>query len=69
MIYPTVKECVETCSRTGVLKVEGLGNDEYVMKGAGFKPRYVRSLERPEYLKTPAWAVVFFSLLPIIILA
>lgn len=60
MIYPTVKETVERCSRTGVLKVEGLRNEDYVMKEAGFKPRYVRNLER---------AAVFFSLIPIIILA
>jgi len=60
MIYPTVKECVEMCSRTGVLKVEGIRDDEYVLKKAGFRPRYVGGLEK---------AAVFFSLIPIIILA
>jgi len=78
MIYPTVKECMDSCSKTGVLKVEGLKNDEYVQKGAGFTPRYSRDLERVQgsktsdlwsaSLKTSAKAAAFFSLIPIIIL-
>jgi hypothetical protein len=68
MIYPTIKECMDECGKTGVLKVEGLRNDEYVLKGAGFTPRYSRSLERVQGSKTLAKAVAFFSLIPIIIL-
>ena len=68
MIYPTVKECMDSCSKTGVLKVEGLKNDEYVQKGAGFTPRYSRDSERVQGSKTFAKAAAFFSLIPIIIL-
>ena len=68
MIYPTVKECIDSCSKTGVLKVAGLRNDEYVQKGAGFTPRYSRDLERVQGSKTLAKSVAFFSLIPIIIL-
>lgn len=46
MIYPTLKECIDACSKTGVLKVEAMKNEEYVMHGAGFKPRYSRSMEK-----------------------
>jgi hypothetical protein len=77
MIYPTVKECMDTCSKTGVLKIEGLRNDEYILKSAGFTPRYSRDLERVQgsktlakaaSLKTSAKAAAFFSLIPIVIL-
>lgn len=46
MIYPTLKECMDACNKTGVLKIDAMRNDEYVMKGAGFKPRYSRDLEK-----------------------
>jgi hypothetical protein len=52
MIYPTVKECIDDCSKTGVLKVAGLKNEEYILKGAGFTPRYSRDLERTQGSKT-----------------
>ena len=57
MIYPTVKECMDSCSKTGVLKIVGLKNDEYVLKGAGFKPRYSREAERVQASKTFAKSV------------
>jgi hypothetical protein len=57
MIYPTVKECIDDCSKTGVFKVAGLMNDEYILKGAGFTPRYSRELERAQGSKTLAKAV------------
>lgn len=59
---------MDSCSKTGVLKVVGLRNDEYILKGAGFTPRYSRELERVRGSKTLAKAAVFFSLIPIIIL-
>jgi hypothetical protein len=72
MIYPTLKECMDACSKTGVLKVEGQRNEEYILKGAGFNPRYSRDLERAPVsktgLKVSAKAVAFFSLIPIVIL-
>ncbi|MFZ2456121.1 MAG: hypothetical protein WAX07_06565 [Candidatus Altiarchaeia archaeon] len=68
MIYPTVKECLDACSKTGVLKVEGLRNDEYVLKGAGFTPRYSRGPDKLPVSRTLAKSAVFFSLVPIVIL-
>jgi len=49
MIYPTLKECLDECSLTGVLRIEGKMEDEYVLDSAGFKPRLTKAwLNRPE---------------------
>ena len=55
MIYLTLKECMDACGKTGVLKVEAMKNEEYVMHGAGFKPRYSRELDK---------ALAFFPCIP-----
>ncbi len=37
MIYPTLAECLEECRNAGVLRAEGMAEDEYVFQRVGFK--------------------------------
>ena len=41
MIYPTLTECLEECRKTGKLSVKGMSRDEYVLRKAGFRPRFL----------------------------
>jgi len=44
MIYPTIKECLEECGKTGILNAKGVSRDEYVLRRAGFRPRLLCDL-------------------------
>jgi len=46
MIYKTLMECLTECEKTGVLRMEAMTNEEYTLKGAGFKPRLLRTPEK-----------------------
>ncbi len=46
MIYKTLVECLGECEKTGVLRVEGLTNDQYTLCNAGFRPRLLRVQEK-----------------------
>jgi len=41
MIYPTLGECLEMCKDSGILRVEGVDEIDYVYMKVGFKPRLV----------------------------
>ena len=42
MIYPTLKECIEECEKTGVLYYEGISENQYAKNRLGFVPRLIR---------------------------
>lgn len=42
MIYPTLKECIEECEKTGILKYEGLEETQYIKNKLGFIPRLIK---------------------------
>jgi hypothetical protein len=42
MIYPTLKECLEECERTGTLNYSGLEDNQYMKNKIGFIPRLVK---------------------------
>ena len=54
MIYPTLVECLDECRDAGVLRVEGMAEDEYVFRRVGFRPWLVK-------------ATVFFSFFPLLL--
>jgi len=58
MIYPTLTECLDECRDTGVLRAEGMAEDEYVFRRAGFRPALVKNICK---------ATVFFSFFPLLL--
>jgi hypothetical protein len=46
MIYKTLAECLNECEKTGVLRIEGVSNDQYTLRSAGFRPRLVKTQEK-----------------------
>jgi len=57
MIYPTLIECLDECKNTGVLRVEGMAEEEYVFRRVGFRPRLTKDLCK---------ASIFFSFFPLL---
>lgn len=41
MLYMSLKECLDCCRHSGILRAEGLSEDEYVDERMGFKPRLI----------------------------